>query len=197
MKKIFLLIGTLLFVTSTAFGYSMPRWGMTSVDVYVPENQYTGTVQRAFNTWAGATGGKMRFRFRTTGFAENNAPIRVTFKNEQAPYYIVTSKRFETTGYFTNMDEGFINRGLLTVYTIDRKGEAINTDDLYGSLLSEIGYILGLEKAYGGCNVGEHKTVMCQDNVGKDNVITDKDRDTIQKKYSRSSEDIKNEKSGN
>ena len=107
-KNILILIGILLFLANTAFGYSMPRWGMTAVDVYIPENQYSNIVQRTFNEWSQASNGKMRFRFNSTRFASNNAPIKVSFIDAKAPYYLVITRRMETTGYFTNMDYGFI-----------------------------------------------------------------------------------------
>ena len=52
MKRTFLLIGTLLLTVGSAFAYSMPRWGMTSVDVYLPEHQYSDIVRSAFEEWA-------------------------------------------------------------------------------------------------------------------------------------------------
>ncbi len=192
MKKIFLLIGTLLFVTCAAFGYTMPRWGMTAIDVYIPaESAYTGTIQRAFQTWAQATGGKIRFRFNNTRFASRNAPIKVEILNEKAPYYTVTSKRHETTGYFMDMEDGFINRAEIKIYSITRHDEPPKQDELYSALLSEIGYILGLDKVYGNCYQGDQKTIMCQMELGTQKELTQKDLDAIRAKYNRTSNEKK------
>lgn len=194
MKKIFLLIGTLLFTTCAAFSYSMPRWGMTAVDVYIPEHEYKGMVENAFNQWAQASGGKMRFRFNSTRFASNNAPIKVNFKDERAPYYQVTSKRSETTGYFTNMEDGFINKATLNIYERDRENKLPKAQEIESQLLTEIGYILGLERIYGDCPTGENKSVMCMQLDLKATQITNNDRNTIQEKYTRSSDDIQKPK---
>ena len=194
MKRIFLLIGTLLFTTCAAFSYSMPRWGMTAVDVYIPEHAYKGIIENAFNKWAQASGGKMRFRFNSTRFASNNAPIKVNLKDEPAPYYQVTSKRSETTGYFTNMDEGYINRASVNVYLKNRDNKEPNITDIEIQLLTEIGYILGLEKIYGNCPTGDYASIMCVQLTKKEAQITDWDRTQIQEKYTRSSENIQRPK---
>lgn len=52
MKKLFLLAGILLLTAGSVFAYSMPRWGMTSVDVYIEENEFSNAVQRAFEAWS-------------------------------------------------------------------------------------------------------------------------------------------------
>ena len=192
MKKIFLLIGTLLFVAASAFGYTMPRWGLTAIDVYLPaECPYNSTIQSAFQTWAQATGGKLRFRFNTTRFASRNAPIKVEILNEKAPYYTATSKRHETTGYFMDMEDGFINRAEIKIYSITRFDEPTKLDELYNCLLTEIGYILGLEKIYGNCMQGEDKTIMCMMDPGTQTELTAKDIEAIKAKYNRSSSNQK------
>lgn len=194
MKKIFLLIGTLLLTVCAAFSYSMPRWGMTAVDVYIPEHEYKSVVENVFNQWSQATGGKMRFRFNSTRFASNNAPIKVSFKDERAPYYQVTSKRSETTGYFTNMDEGYINRASVNVYLKNRDNKEPNITDIETQLLTEIGYILGLEKIYGNCPTGDYASIMCVQLTKKEAQITDWDKQQIQEKYTRSSDNIQKPK---
>lgn len=188
MKKIFLLLGILALTAGSVFAYSMPRWGMTSVDVYIEESQFSGVVERAFNEWAQACNGRLRFRFYTTRFASNNAPIKVTFLNEQAPYYITRSKRQETTGYFTNMEDGYINAARLQVYMLDREKRPVTEDDVYNNVLLEVGYILGLNKMLGPC---DPPSAMCIELLGKTNGLTDRDREMIRAKYERSSEDIK------
>ncbi len=192
-KNILILIGILLFLANTAFGYSMPRWGMTAVDVYIPENQYSNIVQRTFNEWSQASNGKMRFRFNSTRFASNNAPIKVSFIDAKAPYYLVITRRMETTGYFTNMDYGFINRATIQIYLKDKNNDPIKTEDLYNELIPGIGYILGLNRIYGDCENLNPPTAMCLKN-GYKPVITDNDRKLIQEKYTRSSDDIKEQK---
>lgn len=191
MKKLFLLAGILLLTAGSVFAYSMPRWGMTSVDVYIEENEFNGAVQRAFNQWAQASNGKLRFRFYTTRFASNNAPIKVTFVNEQAPYYITRSKRHETTGYFTNMEDGYINSARIQVYTLNREKRPVSEEDVYDNMLLEVGYILGLEKMFGYC---EPPSVMCVDLIGKRKGLTERDKEEIRSKYERSSDDIKEKK---
>ena len=195
MKKFILLLGTLLLTTGLANAYSMPRWGVTAIDVYLPESGFATPVRQAFEEWSKVAGNKVRFRYYSTRFASNNAPIKVTFSDEPAKYNLAVAKRMETTGYFMNMDDGFINRASLTVYSKDKNGNDADYRDLYGSILSEIGYILGLEKVYGKCDKGDEKTIMCQENIGKDSVITPLDRRLINEKYDRSSEDIKIQKS--
>lgn len=188
MKKILLTLGILLSVTGSAFAYTLPRWGMTGIDVYLPESEYENTVRRAFETWASATNGRVRLRFNSTRFFSNNAPIKVTFANEQAKYFLAESKRFETTGYFTNMEDGYINRASLTVYTLDRQGKAITEDELYKSLLFEIGYILGLDKIYGPCDV---ESVMCYEKYGKLSSLTKYDKQKMVEKYTRTNSEVK------
>lgn len=195
MKKIFLTIGTLLLLATTAYGYSMPRWGMTAVDVYIPENEYASVVKRAFNEWSQASNGRMRFRFNSTRFASNNAPIKVSFLEEKAPYYLTMAKRMETTGYFTNMEDGFINKATIKVYTKDRNDKSIDQQQLHRQLLADIGYILGLEKFYGDCSKLEKQTVMCMSPNDTLQKLTEYDIVQIQEKYTRSSDDIKEQKS--
>ena len=139
-KNILILIGILLFLANTAFGYSMPRWGMTAVDVYIPENQYSNIVQRTFNEWSQASNGKMRFRFNSTRFASNNAPIKVSFIDAKAPYYLVITRRMETTGYFTNMDYGFINRATIQIYLKDKNGN-LTSKEAKRYLAGYMGYV--------------------------------------------------------
>lgn len=192
MKKIFLLAGILLLTAGSVFAYSMPRWGMTSVDVYIEENEFSNAVQRAFEVWSQASNGKLRFRFYTTRFASNNAPIKVSFVNEQAPYYITRSKRHETTGYFTNMEDGFINSARVQIYTKTREKRPVTNEDVYNAMLIEVGYILGFEKIFGYC---ELPSVMCVEQVGKLNNLTKNDKEMLIEKYERSSNDIKDKKS--
>ena len=191
MKKLFLLAGILLLTAGSVFAYSMPRWGMTSVDVYIEENEFSGAVQRAFNEWAQASNGKLRFRFYTTRFASNNAPIKIVFVNERAPYYITRSKRHETTGYFANMEDGYINSARIQVYTLNREEKPVTEEDDYDNMLLEVGYILGLEKIFGYC---EQPSVMCVELIGKTKGLTEKDKEEIRSKYERSSDDIKEKK---
>lgn len=192
MKKLLLLTGILLLTTCSAFALNMPRWGMTAVDVYIPDSQYSGTVQRAFNVWAQAAGNKIRFRYNNTRFASNNAPIKVTFYEERAPYYITKSKRHETTGYFMDMDDGFINRAEIGIYTTNRDNKPVADEDLYSNLLMEVGYILGLEKVYGPC---PEDSVMCFEKLGKYKNLSKEDKKLILEKYERTSNDIKDYKS--
>lgn len=192
MKKVFLLAGILLLTAGSVFAYTMPRWGMTSVDVYIEEHEYSNAVQRAFEAWSQASNGKLRFRFYTTRFASNNAPIKVSFIDEQAPYYITRSKRQETTGYFTNMEDGYINAARVQIYTKTREKRPVTSDEVYNSMLLEVGYILGLEKMFGQC---DPPSVMCMDSVGQHSSLTERDRKMIIEKYERSSNDIKEMKS--
>lgn len=193
MKKTLLLIGTLLLTAGSAFAYSMPRWGMTSIDVYLPEHGNSDMVRSVFDDWNRASGNRLKFRYQATRFAANNAPIRVEFKDENAPYYLTQSKRSETTGYFTNMDNGFISRASLTVYSRTRSGEVAPPEDLRKSITNEVGYILGLDKVYGLCE-GEEASAMCLNQKGVTSGITQIDIDAITKKYTRTSEDIKERK---
>lgn len=171
----------------------MPRWGMTSIDVYLPEHEFSGTVRSAFSTWSAASGNKVRFRFNNTRFASNNAPIRVNFVDEKAPYYITKATRSETTGYFTNMEVGFINRGNLTIYTKTYEDKPVLSDNVYKNALTEVGYILGLDKIYGNCD--KSTSIMCVG--GNAEALSSEDRRNILNKYNRTSEDIKNAKSKN
>ena len=192
MKKTLLILGTLLLTASSTFAYSMPRWGMTAVDVYIEENALSSTIERAFRDWSAASNGKLRFRFYSNRHASNNAPIKVIFTDDRAPYFLVKSKRYETTGYFTNMEDGFINRATIQVYTIDRDKKRATTEEIYMNALNEVGYILGLDKIYGKC---EEESVMCMESLGKVQSLTDADRAMIIDKYERSSNDIKEQKS--
>ena len=194
MKRTFLLIGTLLLTAGSAFAYSMPRWGMTSVDVYLPEHQYSDMVRSTFEEWADASGNRMRFRFASTRFASTNAPIKVEFVDQKAPFYLTRSKRNETTGYFTNMDQGFINRATLTIHTKDKENKTPNQTDLKGQIRADVGYILGLTKIYGDCKQANTRSAMCIPNDGAYSSITDKDIEEITKKYDRSNDDIKERK---
>ena len=188
MKKILLTLGILLSVAGSAFAYTLPRWGLTGSDVYLPETQYEGTIRRAFETWSGATNGRVKFRFNSTRFFSNNAPIKIKLLDEKTQYFIVESKRFETTGYFTDMEDGYINRANLTIYSKTREGKEINEDDLYNVLLFELGYILGLDKVYGPCSVD---SVMCYDKYGKVSSLTSYDKQMIVEKYTRTNNEIK------
>lgn len=195
MRKTLLLIGTLLLTTSGVFAYSMPRWGMTSIDVYLPvEHEYSSTIRSAFEEWSAATGNRVRFRFQATRFASNNSPIRVQFPEEVGQYYAVESKRIETMGYFTNMDDGFINKASLKVYSSTKNKGRTNAQQVKSQALREIGYILGLEKIYGKCE-GEERSIMCVNEKSRPSTLTDKDRSDIIQKYDRTNEDIKNRKS--
>jgi len=195
MKKTLLLIGTILLTAGSAFSYSMPRWGMTAIDVYLPEHENSSIVRSAFEEWSNASGGRIRFRYQATRFASNNAQIKVEFSDEKAPYFLATSKRNETTGYFTNMDDGFINRASLKVYSKTREGKQVNSDELKGHVLFETGYILGLDKRFGNCSEMEEASTMCIDPTSKQHSgITDADIQAITKKYDRSSDDIKERK---
>ncbi len=188
MKKILLTLGILLSVAGSAFAYTLPRWGLTGIDVYLPETQYEGTIRRAFETWSGATNGRVKFRFNSTRFFSNNAPIKIKLMDEKTQYFIVESKRFETTGYFTDMEDGYINRANLTIYSKDRTGNAIKEEELYSALLIELGYILGLDKVYGPCSVD---SVMCYEKYGKASGLTSHDRQVIIEKYTRTNNEIK------
>jgi len=196
MKKTLLLIGTLLLTASGVYAYSMPRWGLTAIDVYIPEHEYSSVVRSAFEEWSAATGNRVRFRYQSTRFASNNAPIRVQFPEETASYYVVESKRIETMGYFTNMDDGFINKANIKVYSQTKKNGRTNQQQVKSQMLREVGYILGLEKKYGKCE-GEERSVMCMNEKIRSNTITDQDRQAIVQKYDRSNEDIKNRKNKN
>ncbi len=194
MKKTLLLIGTLLLTAGSAFSYSMPRWGMTAIDVYLPENENSHIVRSAFEEWSNASGGRIRFRYQSTRFASNNAQIKVEFSDANAPYFLAASKRSETTGYFTTMDDGFINRATLTVYPKTRDGEKASYNELKGNILFEVGYILGLDKRFGRCSEDE-ASAMCLDPTSKNySGITKIDIKNITKKYDRSSDDIKERK---
>lgn len=197
MKKTLLLIGTLLLTAGCAFAYSMPRWGMTSVDVYIPDNEYASLVKNEFDKWAEASGNRMRFRYASTRFASNNAPIKVKFEDKKAPYYLTRSKRNETTGYFTNMEQGFINSATLTIYTKDREGRPPIGRELSASIRTEVGYILGLDKIFSTCNEGQQRSAMCVSPNGDVFDITEKDKREITKKYDRSNDDIKERKRKN
>ena len=198
MKKTLLLLGTLLLTVGSAFAYSMPRWGMTAIDVYLPENQYSQLVRSSFEEWSNASGGRVRFRYASTRFASTNAPIKVVFLNEQTRYYLTQSQRSETTGYFTNMDQGFISRATLTIYEKNRFDEIPDPDQLRSEVLHEIGYILGLEKIFRDCGQEEQDaSIMCVPSLSKDSSITDLDRASIVRKYDRSNDDIKQRKNRN
>ena len=188
MKKILLVLGILLSVAGSAFAYTLPRWGLTGIDVYLPETQYEGTIRRAFETWSGATNGRVKFRFNSTRFFSNNAPIKIKLMDEKTQYFIVESKRFETTGYFTDMEDGYINRANLTIYSKTREGKEINEDELYNVLLFELGYILGLDKVYGPCSVD---SIMCYEKYGKASGLTSHDRQVNIEKYTRTNNEIK------
>ena len=188
MKKTFITLGILLLTSCSAFGYSMPRWGMTNIDVYLPESEYSSTIQRAFSLWASASNNRLKFRFNSTRFFSNNAPIKIHFLNEKTPYFIINPKRFETTGYFTNMDEGYINRANLTIYRINKEDKPVSNDELFRALLPEIGYILGLEKLYGPCQVD---SVMCFEKYAQYTSLQQEDLRLIVEKYTRSGSDVK------
>lgn len=188
MKKTFITLGILLLASSSAFGYSMPRWGVTNIDVYLPENEYSSTIERAFSLWAGASNNRLKFRFNSTRFFSNNAPIKIHFLNEKPTYFIIDAKRFETTGYFTNMDAGYINRANLSIYKINKDGNKVSNDELLKSLLPEIGYILGLDKILGPC---QNASVMCYKEYGQYTSLQAEDRRLMVEKYTRSGKDIK------
>lgn len=188
MKKILLTIGIFLLGASSAFGYSMPRWGVTNIDVYLPESEYSSVIQRAFSTWAQASNNRVKFRYNSTRFFSNNAPIKIQFLNEKTPYFIINPKRFETTGYFTNMDQGYINRANLVIYKINKDNKPVSNDELYKYLLPEIGYILGLDKIYGPCT---EDSVMCYEKYGQFTSLQRKDKQLMLEKYTRSGSDIK------
>ena len=172
----------------SAFGYSMPRWGVTNIDVYLPENEYSSTIQKAFSLWAGASNNRLKFRFNSTRFFSNNAPIKIQFLNEKTTYFIVTPKRFETTGYFTNMEVGYINKANLSIYTINKDGNKVSNDELFKYLLPEIGYILGLDKIPVSC---QDDSVMCYEKYGQYTELQPEDRRLMVEKYTRSGNDIK------
>ena len=90
------------------------------------------------------------------------------------------------------MEDGFINRATIQVYTIDRDKKRATTEEIYMNALNEVGYILGLDKIYGKC---EEESVMCMESLGKVQSLTDADRAMIIDKYERSSNDIKEQKS--
>ncbi len=188
MKKIFITLGILLLASCSAFGYSMPRWGVTNIDVYLPENEYSSTIQKAFSLWAGASNNRLKFRFNSTRFFSNNAPIKIQFLNEKTTYFIVTPKRFETTGYFTNMEVGYINKANLSIYTINKDGNKVSNDELFKYLLPEIGYILGLDKIPVSC---QDDSVMCYEKYGQYTELQPEDRRLMVEKYTRSGNDIK------
>ena len=188
MKKTIITLGLLLLTSCSAFGYTMPRWGMTNIDVYLPESEYSSTIERVFSIWAGASNNRLKFRFNSTRFFSNNAPIKIHFLNEKTTYFIINPKRFETTGYFTNMDNGYINRANLSIYTINKDGNKVSNDELFKFLLPEIGYILGLEKIYGPC---PKDSVMCYEKYGQYTALQAEDRRLMVEKYTRTGNDIR------
>ena len=86
------------------------------------------------------------------------------------------------------MEDGYINRANLTIYSKTREGKEISEDELYNVLLFELGYILGLDKVYGPCSVD---SVMCYDKYGKVSSLTSYDKQMIVEKYTRTNNEIK------
>lgn len=187
MKKLLILLGTLLLFAGVTFAQELPRWSVIPVEVYLPENENSQIVQSSFDQWSSASGGLIRFRYASTRFASNNSSIQVEFKNEKSPYQPSNSKRFETVGYFRNMTAGYLYRANITLYTLDNTGKPIPSEKLRSYAMHEIGYIIGLEKTYHPNKKGNEKdlSIMNINNVGTVTTPSQGDIKDLTRIYSR------------
>lgn len=181
MKKILFLLGTLLLFASSVMAYDLPRWDVIPIQVYLPpDNAKSAVIQRAFNAWAGASNGAVRFRYMTSKQASKNASVIVTIdeaNNAQA----VTAQRYETVGYFRDMRVGFLYRADVTVHTKNSEGKDYTDDKIYENALMEVGYILGFDKVTQDAET--YSSVMNYQCIGKLKSPTDIDRQKIKQKY--------------
>lgn len=137
MKKFFILLliiisGLFLFgVKSFAVGKYGPSWAKPVIKVYIPDDSYSGMMQRAFQKWVEKSNGKLKFEYLT----EPPADIEVEFADK------------------TDGTDGDIGSYSLTVMGGDIKQAKItiapnpteNSNNLiYTVMLHEIGHALGL-----------------------------------------------------
>jgi predicted Zn-dependent protease len=141
MKKfiaivLFLLCASLnLFVGAFAATVDSPHWQLKNIPVYIPNDTYSPTMRNAFKRWQNETGGKINFVF----VAKEAAKVEVSFTDRVdgsdgpfASYSIVTSGNA-----ITSANLKFATKG----------SKKYSKDEVYSSMLHEIGHILGLSEA--------------------------------------------------
>ena len=136
MKKfiisLFIIAGIFLFGTNAfAVGKYGPNWEKQVIKVYIPEDSYSGMMQRAFQKWVDQCNGRLKFAFITTPPAD----IEVEFAEK------TDGTDGDIGSYALTVKGGAITHATITM----APNPTMNSNDLiYTVMLHEIGHALGL-----------------------------------------------------
>lgn len=111
-----------------------PHWQKNPIGVYVPQDQYSGSMRNAFSKWQGASGGKLNFKY----VAKDKADIVVNFTDK--------SEGLESPlgGYSTTTDGTAIKKAEITIATKSKAAKKYSAPYIYATMLHEVGHVVGM-----------------------------------------------------
>ena len=111
-----------------------PHWQKNPINVYIPQDQYSGSMRSAFAKWQGASGGKLNFKY----VAKEKADIVVTFTDK--------NEGLESTlgGYSTTIDGTTIKKATITIASKSKEAKKHSPSYIYTTMLHEVGHVIGM-----------------------------------------------------
>ena len=159
IKKILLTL-TLIFVfAGSAFAYGSPRWFNIPVSVQVPKTADGTRMMNAFRAWQSASGGAVRFIFRTSNNMADLSDITVSF----VPFLNNAS------GYIVNFVYPAISsksanfyKARIVIATNNSQGGASSDSEIYVRMLRAAGEAVGVHN-YNPDSEEQPKTITADD----------------------------------
>lgn len=182
MKKIFLILVTILFCAGSAFAHELPRWFTLPVSVYVPTNAYSTPVKNAFNGWQSASGRLIRFSFTSNSKMENRTNVDVMFSDTKpsgSPYRI--QARYNSH-YNSFSETGYFRRVGITIYTRDADGNKLSSSKVYSIALRAVGEAVGV-KSFSYPAKSKKKAVMASNYEYDLRTVTSDDIQALKRVY--------------
>ena len=172
MGKRFLLILLSLFMfTGAAFAYGNPRWFKMPVSVYSPDND--AIVLNAFKSWQTASGGCVRFVFRSSANLQSRSNITVTYTDslpDGAAYSVTRNYTiFGNTDYYVK--NGYFYK---TQITIAKNGgeenKPFSKSELRAIALRAVGEAIGVKPLNSSNSVMSAETDYSQTSLSANDV---------------------------
>jgi hypothetical protein len=124
-----------LFVSSLAGVVDYPHWELKTIPVYIQTDTYTSDMRNAFKTWQNETGGRVKFVF----VAKEAAKVEVSFVDK------VDGSDGPFGAYSVSKSGNVITSAKIKLAT--KGSKKYSKDEIYSSMLHEVGHILGLSEA--------------------------------------------------
>jgi len=190
MKKIFILLFTLIITAASVFALSKPRWDERPIKVYIPGNTYNSQIMKnAFLQWQTRTNSAVWFTF-LSDHKKDEADIRVYFVEKDTKCGNLsaigcTHSYTNQDGFFTHVDMYIASKSVVQLQgddgTIATKTVLISAPQLYRVMLHEAGHAIGIHQHSNKPNSIMYKYSL--DDVNIPQVLTDDDLEFVYNVY--------------